>query len=225
MFQRLVKLPCCLGWNRGSRSKRWTPQRSRFWHSEAWGCFFLRRGFLRTLGGPWSSIISTHIRPIIIIITTAHVIYWTYKHKSNFLHHEKFARKTQGLKSNTKISIVLEGKNLRSAKLEFWVLTSYEMSIWVNSWNDYIQSYYRCISNKSIIDLSNYLRYNVLRIPQKKRKIRHLDYSIPWLPSFIIYNRISDYYCLFVFLCFDNYHEHTLHSFEIPPGFRCHNLW
>ena len=25
------------------------------------------RGFLRTLGGPWSSIISTHIRPIIII--------------------------------------------------------------------------------------------------------------------------------------------------------------
>ena len=110
MFQRLVKLPCCLGWNRGSRSKRWTPQRSRFWHSEAWGCFFLRRGFLRTLGGPWSSIISTHIRPIIIIITTAHVIYWTYKHKSNFLHHEKFARKTQGLKSNTKISIVLEGE-------------------------------------------------------------------------------------------------------------------
>ena len=102
MFQRLVKLPCCLGWNRGSRSKRWTPQRSRFWHSEAWGCFFLRRGFLRTLGGPWSSIISTHIRPIIIIITTAHVIYWTYKHKSNFLHHEKFARKTQGLKSNPK---------------------------------------------------------------------------------------------------------------------------
>ena len=110
MFQRLVKLPCCLGWNRGSRSKRWTPQRSRFWHSEAWGCFFLRRGFLRTLGGPWSSIISTHIRPIIIIITTAHVIYWTYKHKSNFLHHEKFARKTQGLKSNPKISIVLEGE-------------------------------------------------------------------------------------------------------------------
>ena len=110
MFQRLVKLPCCLGWNRGSRSKRWTPQRSRFWHSEAWGCFFLRRGFLRTLGGPWSSIISTHIRPIIIIITTAHVIYWTYKHQSNFLHHEKFARKTQGLKSNPKISIVLEGE-------------------------------------------------------------------------------------------------------------------
>ena len=25
------------------------------------------RGFLRTLGGPWSSIISTHLRPIIIL--------------------------------------------------------------------------------------------------------------------------------------------------------------
>ena len=104
MFQRLVKLPCCLGWNRGSRSKRWTPQRSRFWHSEAWGCFFLRRGFLRTLGGPWSSIISTHIRPIIIIITTAHVIYWTYTHKSNFLHHEKFARRHIVSKSHWKVS-------------------------------------------------------------------------------------------------------------------------
>ena len=139
MFQRLVKLPCCLGWNRGSRSKRWTPQRSRFWHSEAWGCFFLRRGFLRTLGGPWSSIISTHIRPIIIIITTAHVIYWTYKHKSNFLHHEKFARKTQGLKSNPKnlnriwgwksqnyeirILIVDQLRNVHMGKLLEWLHT------------------------------------------------------------------------------------------------------
>ena len=49
------------------------------------GLFFPRsdRGF-RTLGGPWSSIISTHLRPIIILRfsrqKTAHVIYSTMLH-------------------------------------------------------------------------------------------------------------------------------------------------
>ena len=129
MFQRLVKLPCCLGWNRGSRSKRWTPQRSRFWHSEAWGCFFLRRGFLRTLGGPWSSIISTHIRPIIIIITTAHVIYWT---------------------SHTHSRISL---SMRNSHEKFKFSTHFDQSY--ESWG-YVPGesqnkiYFRCISNRAI---------------------------------------------------------------------------